>query len=173
MASDLRYRHDESLRLQAARLHDAGVGRRAIGAKLGVPHEAVRRCLEKYGAGETELLLKMDWLHFPGQFREGRKSQEEPMADPEHPRHFTDEFKRQVAELVNAGKPKAEVMREYDLSKSTVDRWAKSIDATGSPHAAGNRTPEQSRVIELERENRRLRMEVDVLKQAALTFARK
>lgn len=91
------------------------------------------------------------------------------MADPKHPRHFTDEFKRQIVELVNAGKPKADVMREYDLSKSTVDRWVKSINATGSPHAADNRTPEQNRVIELERENRRLRMEVDVLKQAALS----
>lgn len=95
------------------------------------------------------------------------------MADPKHPRHFTDEFKRQIVELVNAGKPKADVMREYDLSKSTVDRWVKSINATGSPYAADNRTPEQNRVIELERENRRLRMEVDVLKQAALIFARK
>ena len=95
------------------------------------------------------------------------------MADPKHPRHFTDEFKRQIVDLVNAGKPKADVMREYDLSKSTVDRWVKSINATGSPHAADNRTPEQNRVIELERENRRLRMEVDVLKQAALIFARK
>ena len=64
-------------------------------------------------------------------------------------------------------------MRECDLSKSTVGRWVKSINATGSPHAADNRTPEQNRVIELERENRRLRMEVEVLKQAALIFARK
>ena len=95
------------------------------------------------------------------------------MADPKHPRHFTDEFKRQIVELVNAGKPKADVMREYDLSKSTVDRWVKSINATGSPHAADNRTPEESRLIELERENRRLKMEVDVLKRAALIFARK
>ena len=95
------------------------------------------------------------------------------MADPKHPRRFTDEFKRQIVELVNAGKPKAEVMREYDLSKSTVDRWVKAINLSGSPHAADNRTPKQNRIIELERENRRLRMEVDVLNQAALTFARK
>ena len=89
------------------------------------------------------------------------------------PRHFTDELKRQIVELVNAGKPKADVMRKCDLSKSTVGRWVKSINATGSPHAADNRTPEQNRVIELERENRRLRMEVDVLKQAARIVARK
>ena len=59
MASGMRRRHDESLRLQAARLHDAGLGRRAIGARLGVPHEAVRRWLEKYGAGGTEPPLRM------------------------------------------------------------------------------------------------------------------
>ena len=66
------------------------------------------------------------------------------------PRRFTDEFKRQIVEFVNVGKPKADVMRGYDLSKSAVDRWAKSINATGSPRAADNRTPEQNRVIELE-----------------------
>lgn len=95
------------------------------------------------------------------------------MADPKHPKHFTVEFKRQIVELINAGKPKTDVMREYDLSKSTVDRWVKAINESGSPRTTDNRTPEQNRIIELERENRRLRMEVDVLKQAALIFARK
>ena len=65
------------------------------------------------------------------------------------------------------------IMDEYDLGKSTVERWIKSINATGSPRAADNRTPEQNRILELERENRRLRMEVDVLKRAALIYARK
>lgn len=95
------------------------------------------------------------------------------MADPKHPRHFSDDFKRQIVELHNAGKPMSEIMAEYDLGRSTVRRWITSINATGSPHAADNRTPDQARVIELERENRRLRMEVDVLKQATLIFARK
>lgn len=95
------------------------------------------------------------------------------MADPKRPRHFTDEFKRQIVSLYNAGKPPSEIMEEYDLGKSTVERWIKSINATGSPRAADNRTPEQSRIVELERENKRLRMEVDVLEQAAPMFARK
>lgn len=95
------------------------------------------------------------------------------MADPKRPRHFADEFKRQIVSLYNAGKPPSEIMREHDLGSTTLRRRIDSINATGSPHAADNRTPEQSRVIELERENKRLRMEVDVLKQAAPTFARK
>ena len=95
------------------------------------------------------------------------------MADPKHPRHFTDEFKRQIVEPINAGKPKSDVMREHDPCKSTVDRRVKARNASVSPRAADNRTPEQNRTIELERENKRLRMEVDVLKQAAPIFARK
>ena len=95
------------------------------------------------------------------------------MADPKHPRHFTDESKRQIASLCSAGKPPSEIMREHDLGSTTLRRRIDSIDATGPPHAADNRTPEQSRVIELERESKRLRMEVDVLKQAAPMFARK
>lgn len=95
------------------------------------------------------------------------------MRDPGHPRHFTDDFKRQTVNPYSAGNPKHEIMDEYDLGKSTVERRVKSINATGSPRAADNRTPEQNRVPELERGNRRLRMEVDVLKQAAPIYARK
>lgn len=125
------------------------------------------RCV--YESGVTGGLATLMWT-VPG----GAQETGGPyMRDPRHPRHFTDEFKRQIVDLYNAGKPKREIMDEYDLGKSTVERWIKSINATGSPRAACNRTPEQNRILELERENRRLRMEVDVLKQAALIYARK
>ena len=61
------------------------------------------------------------------------------MRDPRHPRHFTDEFKRQIVDLHSAGKPKREAMDEYDLDKSTVERWIKSINATGSPRRPARR----------------------------------
>ncbi len=64
-------------------------------------------------------------------------------------------------------------MDECDLDKSTVERRVKPINATGSPRAADSRAPEQNRILEPERENRRLRMEVDVLKQATPAYARK
>ena len=95
------------------------------------------------------------------------------MRDPKHPRKFTEEFKRQIVALYDGGKPAAEIMREYDLGRSTFRRWVKLVHETGTTRAAANRTPEESRLLELERENARLRMEVDVLKQAALIFARK
>lgn len=95
------------------------------------------------------------------------------MRDPKHPRQFTEEFRRQIVALVDSGKPRAEVMRGHDLGKSTLDRWIQRVHACGSTAAADNRTPGQNRLIELERENARLKMEVDVLKQAAPMFARK
>lgn len=48
-------------------------------------------------------------------------------------------------------------MAERGLRKSTLRRWINAINATGSSRAADNRTPEESRLIELERENRRLK----------------
>lgn len=95
------------------------------------------------------------------------------MADPKRPRHFTEEFERQIAELHDGGKPPHEIVAERDLGRSTLRRWINAVNATGSSRAADSRTPEQERIIELERECRRLKMEVGVLKQAAPIFARK
>ena len=95
------------------------------------------------------------------------------MRDPKHPGQFAEGFRRQMVALAGSGKPRAEVMREHGLGKSTLDRRIRRVRARGSTAAADNRTPEQNRLIELERENARLRMEVDVPKQAALAFARK
>ena len=75
--------------------------------------------------------------------------------------------------LAGSGKPRAEAMRERDPGKPALDRRIRRVRACGSTAAADSRTPERNRLIELERENARLRTEVDVLKQAALIFARK
>ena len=140
-----------------------------LGIAVGAEELATLASDLDLGDGEMAGLATLMWT-VPG----GAQETGGPyMRDPRHPRHFTDEFKRQIVDLYNAGKPKREIMDEYDLGKSTVERWIKSINATGSPRAACNRTPEQNRILELERENRRLRMEVDVLKQAALIYARK
>ena len=95
------------------------------------------------------------------------------MRDPKHPRRFTEELKRQVVALCDGGEPASDIMREHDLGKSTVRRWVKRVHETGSKRAADNRTPEEPGLLELGRENARLRMEVDVLRQAAPMFARR
>ena len=47
-------------------------------------------------------------------------------------RTFSEEQKKQLVELFNHGKPRSEIIREYDLTGSAFDRWVKRINATGS-----------------------------------------
>lgn len=88
-------------------------------------------------------------------------------------REFTEEFKRQMVQLYNSGKARAEIAREYDLTPSALNRWIERINATGSTKEADNRTPEQQELLRLRKQNQQLLMENDILKQAALIFGRK
>lgn len=88
-------------------------------------------------------------------------------------RNYSEDFKNQMVQLYNAGKPRAQIIREYDLTSTAFDRWVKRINNTGSTKECDNRTPEQEELLKLRKENRQLKMENDVLKQAALIFARK
>lgn len=56
-------------------------------------------------------------------------------------RNYSEEFKHQMVQLYNAGKPRAEIIREYDLTSSAFDRWIKRINNTGSTRERDNRTP--------------------------------
>lgn len=88
-------------------------------------------------------------------------------------RQYSEEFKHQMVGLYHAGKPAAEICREYELTRSAFRNWVKRIDATGSSRIADNRSEEEKELITLRKENKQLRMENDVLKQAALIFARR
>ena len=88
-------------------------------------------------------------------------------------REFSEEFKGQIVALYNNGKARTEILREYDLTASAFDRWVARINTTGSSRERDNRTPEQEELLRLRRENQRLKMENDILKQAALIFAQK
>lgn len=95
------------------------------------------------------------------------------MTEKRERREFTEEFKHQMVQLYNSGKPRAEIAREYDLTPSALNRWIERINATGSTKEADNRTPEQQEVLRLRKQNQQLLMENDILKQAALIFGRK
>ena len=95
------------------------------------------------------------------------------MADPKHPRHHGEAFKRQIVQSCESGKPSREIRAGHDIARSTPRRWVQGIRDSGSTRAADNRTPGRNEPVGLRRRNRRLEMEVDVLKQAALIFARK
>jgi len=95
------------------------------------------------------------------------------MTERRERRTFNENFKQQIVQLHNNGKSRSEIIREYDLVGSAFDRWVKRINATGSSHDKDNRTPEQEELIRLRKENQQLKMENDILKQAALILGQK
>ena len=95
------------------------------------------------------------------------------MADPNRPRHYEEEFKRQIVQLYENGKPSSQIRAEYGIPRSTLQRWVQGIRNSGSTKAADNRTPEENELIELRKRNRQLEMEVDVSEQAAPVSARR
>ncbi|MBP2654354.1 MAG: transposase [Firmicutes bacterium] len=88
-------------------------------------------------------------------------------------REFTDEFKNQMVQLYLSGKLRSEIIKEYDLTETAFDRWVKQSQSTGSFREADNRSVEENELIKLRKENQRLKMENDILKQAALILGRK
>ena len=95
------------------------------------------------------------------------------MTERRQRRDFTEDFKHQMVKLYNSGKPKVDIIREYDLTASALDRWIKRLNETGSTKEADNRSPEENELLKLRKENQQLKMENDILKQAALIFGRK
>ncbi len=92
---------------------------------------------------------------------------------PKQRRTFTAEFKQQMVQLYENGKTRANIVREYDLSGSALDRWIAQSQNSGSFTEKSNRTPEENELLALRKENQRLKMENDILKQAALIMGRK
>ena len=83
------------------------------------------------------------------------------MADPKHPRHYEESFKRQIVQSCESGKPSREIRAGHDIARSTPRRRVRGIRDSGSEP------------VEPGRRNRRLEMEVDVSEQAAPVFARR
>ncbi len=90
-------------------------------------------------------------------------------------RHHNEEFKREaVALVVNHGYSSAAAGRSLGVSGTLIGRWRRELAGHGAAAFPGNgkRTAEQQRIAELETENRRLRMEKDILKKATAFFVK-
>lgn len=75
---------------------------------------------------------------------------------------FTKTFKEQVVQLYLSGKPRAEIVKEYDLTPSAFDKWVRQQKESGSFEEKDNRTPEQVELIRLRKQNKQLAMENDI-----------
>ena len=99
-----------------------------------------------------------------------------PMADTptRRPRRqFTDEFKAGAVRLVlDEGKSVGAAARDLDLTETALREWVRRAQADRSKGRTGLVVAEREELARLRKENRELRTERDILKQAAAFFAK-
>ena len=88
---------------------------------------------------------------------------------------FTKEFKLEAVQLwKSSGRPAAAVARELGLRRNHLYKWATEFERHGAVAfpGSGRRAAPEDEVARLRRENERLREERDILKKAAMYFAK-
>ena len=87
-------------------------------------------------------------------------------------RKFSDEFKRDAVEIVRTSdKSIAEVASELGIYDSSLGSWVRQ-DQVDRGEREGVSSNDKDRLLELERENARLRMERELLKRAVAFWVR-
>ncbi|WP_183863634.1 IS3 family transposase, partial [Pectinatus brassicae] len=82
-------------------------------------------------------------------------------------RTYTGEFKEQLVQLCLNGKRKCDIIREYDIASSLLDKWIKQSQTTGSFKEKDNRSDFENELIELRKRNKQLEMENDIFKASS------
>jgi transposase len=91
---------------------------------------------------------------------------------------YAPEFRRQMVELVRAGRDPADLAREFEPSSQAIRNWVAQTDRQDGrreekPAAdAGLSAAEREELSRLRRENKQLRLERDILSRATAWFAR-
>lgn len=94
---------------------------------------------------------------------------------------YAPEFRRQIIELVRAGRDPASLAREFEPSAQAIRNWVAQADRQegrreAKPASATNgealTAAERDELARLRREVRQLRVERDILSRAAAWFAR-
>ena len=90
-------------------------------------------------------------------------------------KRYSKEFKLDAISLVlEQGYTQAEAARSLEVNANMLGRWIKEHEAADGQAFRGNGklTPEQAEIRRLREENRRLKMEKDILKKATVFFAK-
>jgi transposase len=92
---------------------------------------------------------------------------------PRRRRSFTVEFKAEIVELCQRGdRSVGQVAKDFDLTETAVREWVKQAERdSGARQDGGLTSAERREMVELRRENRRLREDVEILKRATAFFA--
>ena len=84
---------------------------------------------------------------------------------------YTPEFRRQMVELVRAGRKLSELSREFGCTSWSIGRWVAQAARDAGGGDGGMTTAERQELARLRRENRQLKLEREILSKAAAWFA--
>ena len=85
---------------------------------------------------------------------------------------YAAEFRRQMVELVRAGRTPEELASEFEPTAQSIRNWVAQSERNAGCGDGGLTTAEREELNRLRRENRQLRVEREILSKAAAWFAR-
>ena len=86
------------------------------------------------------------------------------------PRRYTEEFRRQMIDLVRTGRTPEELSREFEPSAQAIRNWVAASETDDGTSEDWTES-ERRELREAKQEIRRLQEERDILKKAAVWFA--
>jgi len=91
-----------------------------------------------------------------------------PRSRPAYP----PEFRRKLVELVHAGRNPEELAKEFEPTAQTIRNWVAQAEANGGKRPELLSSVEREELSRLRKENRKLRVEREILAKATAWFAR-
>ena len=85
---------------------------------------------------------------------------------------YTPEFRRQIIELVRAGRSPDELAKEFEPTAQSIRNWVAQAERDAGRREDGLSSAGRDELSRLRRENRQLRQEREILSKAAAWFAR-
>ena len=83
---------------------------------------------------------------------------------------YEEDFKKTVVKLYETGKGVSELSREYGVGKSTIESWIKKFKTitTSTVEKTNN-----NEILRLQKKNKELEQEIEILKKAVAIFSKK
>jgi transposase len=86
---------------------------------------------------------------------------------------YPEEFRREAIRLAQLGdKPQRRLAKDLGISDVSLRRWIREEEAAGGERPGGLSSDEREELQRLRDENAKLRMEREILRKAAVFFAR-
>ena len=85
---------------------------------------------------------------------------------------YAPEFRQKMVELVHAGRSPEELAKEFEPTAQTIRNWLARSEAPRSKRASLLTSAEREELSQLRKENRKLKLEREILSKATAWFAR-